>query len=577
MRVCPIINRTVTVFILVVLFAGFSAVSARSSLHDQLSEDFKVLSGYIVKKVGDDFIVDLDRSSGLVKGDVFSVLGAGEQIVHPVTGKIVGTLDTVKGFLKVIRLKKGYSFARRIKGSKTFKAGDPLRRYENTPALFWDYTGKGRNMSQQVESLLPHLQWQDFDTAQHSKPKTIGPPGEPKPALYFILTDMKLEVRGTDFVPLHVYEIKEPLVEKDNFPPAIAPAVTAVGKTTKPEPPVFKTEMKNSYSVLFEGSRTVGNISGVTLMADFVDVDNRLLMAGTDGLKIFVYEVKDRLKQITTIDIPVPGRILTVKWWEPVKTRLYLAVNTWYDHSIHSMIFAFGDNRLGLAADKLKRILGTFDLDTNGSAETLMGQKLDREEFFGRDIRQLALINGKIRMSRPKIKLPGRFTVVGGTITDLTGDGKVEAVFIRGGILYIYNGKKQLYASAKKMGGSLSYLIYDIDSVFKDVKTIHAFMEVSPLPADLDGDGRPDLLAIASNLPSVSSPGMGIKPTESQLTVLKFKEGRFIKGSLGEQMEMGIQGITVFNNRVLFVVSTPESLLGKEGSSHLLDYPLEMQ
>lgn len=573
MRVYPIANRTVTVFILVVLFVGFSTISARSSLHDQLSEDFKAISGYIVKKVGDDFIIDLDRSSGIVKGDIFSVLGIGEQIVHPVTGKVLGTLDTVKGFLQVIRLKKGYAFARRIKGSKSFKAGDPIRRYENTPALFWDYTGKGRSMSQQVESLLPHLQWQDFATAQHSRPKTIGSPGEPKPALFFILTDMKLEVRGPEFIPLHVYEIKELLAENDNVPAAVAPAVTAPEKTTKPEPPVSRAE-KNSYSVLFEGSQTIGNISGVTLMADFVDVDNRLLMAGTDGRKIFVYEVKDRLEQITAIDIPVSARILTVKWWQPAKTQLYLAVNTWYDHGIHSMIFAFGDNRLRLAADKLKRILGTFDLDANGSAETLLGQKLDREEFFGRNIRQLALINGKIKMSRPPIKLPGRFTVVGGTITDLTGDGKVEAVFVRGGILYIYNGKKQIYASAKEMGGSLSYLIYDIDPVFKDVKTIHAFMEVSPLPADLDGDGRPDLLAIASNLSSVSSPGMGIKPTKSQLTVLKFKEGRFIKGSLGEQMEMGIQGITVFNNRVLFVVSTSESLLGKVGSSHLLGYPL---
>ena len=137
-------------FLLFTIFASpysISALTAQAAVIDQISQDFKPLDGYVIKSVGDAYIIDLDQRHGISPGDLFSVLGPGEVLTHPVTGKAIGTLDTFKGILKVTQLKKGYSFSRPLGGSTGIKIGDPIRRFENIPSIFWDYTNRGRLFS----------------------------------------------------------------------------------------------------------------------------------------------------------------------------------------------------------------------------------------------------------------------------------------------------------------------------------------------------------------------------------------------------------------------------------------------
>jgi hypothetical protein len=164
--------------------------------------------------------------------------------------------------------------------------------------------------------------------------------------------------------------------------------------------------------------------------------------------------------------------------------------------------------------------------------------------------------------------------VLGSLFADLTGDGQLETVFIRGSILYIYNKKNRLYASPKEMGGSLSFLTYEIDPTAKEIQPTSASFEVSPVAADLDGDGQLEILAVASELNFIGdiSAAPGIK--KSWLDVIKFRDGRFVKGTLGEEMATPLQGLVVDGKRVLFVVTAPGNIFGKGSSSHLLAYSL---
>ncbi|UCF91197.1 MAG: VCBS repeat-containing protein [Desulfobacterales bacterium] len=223
---------------------------------------------------------------------------------------------------------------------------------------------------------------------------------------------------------------------------------------------------------------------------------------------------------------------------------------------------------------RIPRILGTFDLDGDGRPETLFRQEFDKDYFFGSRINELKLSNGSLKDFRPNIDLPGRFTVLGSLFADLTGDGQLETVFIRGGLLYIYSGKKAVYTSPQQMGGSLSFLTYAVNPSAKNVMFTSASFEISPVVADLDGDGQLELLAVASdrNIVGTLKAAPGIK--KSWLSAVKFRDGRFDMGILGEEMDAPVPGLAVPDDRVLFVASKPTNIVGQGGRSDLLAYPL---
>ena len=119
-------------------------------------------------------------------------------------------------------------------------------------------------------------------------------------------------------------------------------------------------------------------------------------------------------------------------------------------------------------------------------------------------------------------------------LADLTGDGKIENAFIRNGKLYIFNGKKRIYKSLKKMGGSLSFLTYDVNPGFKDSKPTTAAFEISPVAVDLDADGRRELLASAAERSILGSLKVSAGLTKTWISIFKYDGGRFSSGTLGE-------------------------------------------
>jgi hypothetical protein len=505
-------------------------------------------------------------------GDLFSVLKPGRKVVHPVTGKVIGTLEEPKGFLKITRIKTGFSFARTVGPEAKISPGDPIRRYESLQAFFWDYSGKARQFGSRLEKELSWLIWQPYNATLRSEPETRKSPDKTQLALYFILSENRLDVRGPDFTLLHRYQLSGEVIDepKEAFVPLRPP-----DRHTVKDIPDLK---KGGYSVAYDRSESLGTLPGVTVMADFIRSDGQLLMATTDGLRLNIFEITDTLTPMAAAQTPYPGQILAVKWWQPKKRRSpYLTVNFWIDNKVSSLIYALEGSRLTLVKDRISRILGAFDTDGDGKPETLLGQTYDREVFYGRDIKELMLTSGKFRLTKPALTFPRRFTVLGSQIADITGDGKLETIFIRNGVLHVHHGKQRIYSSTKKMGGSISILTYDIDPTTKDVMTTSAFFEVSPVVKDIDSDGRLEILVVSTDRPSIGAPGIGAGIKESQIAVLKHLNGRFEIGKIGSQMDRPIQGLAASERRILFVATEPEMFLGKNGKSHLMALPLAMR
>jgi hypothetical protein len=84
---------SIVIAVLLVLVTG----TVRAGTLEEIVQDLQPVPGYVVLPVQDEFLIDLAASHGVTSGDLFSVVAPGEPITHPVTGKLLGTLDGSKG------------------------------------------------------------------------------------------------------------------------------------------------------------------------------------------------------------------------------------------------------------------------------------------------------------------------------------------------------------------------------------------------------------------------------------------------------------------------------------------------
>lgn len=536
-----------------------------SSCYADIANDFKPIDGYVVKAGESEFIIDLDGKHGIEVGDIFSVMGPGEELVHPVTQKKIGRLEEVKGVLKVTRISDGFSFARPIGEAAAIKRGDQIRRFSLLTAVFWDYSDANRPLFEHLQNALPTLTWQDYKTSQVERPPKPSALVEQNTALIFIVQNDILEVRDSQYGLLRKYPLGEAFTMSgagaSNAPPAtIVGAQAAYEKNT---PPI----------VNYGPSSAMAHLSDNTLMADLLKQNGERLLAATDGNKIRIFSVLKAEKQLSLLaegKIDGYGKILTLKWWQPKDDgMLYLAVLAWTDEKIDSTVFKLHNNQLMKVVGGLDSILGSFDLDNDGRPETLLSQNFNADSFFGRTIQEMYWHNSQLKQKDITLELPSKFTVIGGLLADLTGDGELEAAYVRNGSLWVYSGQKRIYVSSRQMGGSLSALTYKIDPTLLDYRSTSVFFEVAPIAVDIDADGRQELLVVSSDQSSIKAPGLMTTIDKSHIAIFNYENGAFVKGTVGEPIDAAIQGLGADGGQILFVATDPGSLFDQGGSSQL--------
>lgn len=542
--------------------------SSGAAVPEEIARDFAPLSGYVVMPADGEFLIDRGAADGIAAGDLFSVVRPGEQIVHPVTGKALGTLDRVKGFLQVTRVRPGYSHARPLEVREKIVSGDVIRRYELIPAAFLDTTGRGKPIYERLRTALPGLEWRIV--AAHADGKASLPEGT---MLAFVLESGRLEVRGPDQI-LRSYEI-EGGKGGGTLPP------TASRESADKSPEGRGMLSGGGGGAVGKGSSADfavrGELPAGTIMADFVRDGDRLLLAVTDGTRIDVFAVGDNLVRLGGGEPPRSGHVYSLHWWKPQPdgTPLLAATVAVDENEAYSptasqtvigVVFTLPEGHLTPIPGELPYLLGSFDRDGDGIPETLLGQSFDRDIFFGDRVREIRLKEGTLAIGEPSFPIPRPFSVQGTLFADLTGDARPETVFVRNRTLFVYQGTKLLYESSRQMGGSLSVLTYDLNPRAKDRLTTTVAFEVPPVAVDLDGDGRLELVAIASE--GTGALGLGIR--KSWLATLDYRDGRFVRGTLGPELETPLQGLYLDRNGVYVVATHPPSALTRQKRKSLL-------
>jgi hypothetical protein len=554
------------------------AVQSWATPIDQLEKDFSPVSGYVVMAAGSEFIIDLDSSQGVTVGDLFSVVEKGGDIVHPVTKKVIGSLDQVSAVLKVTRIKSGYSYAVKVRGDVDPAAGTAISRFDSIDAVFQDHTGKSEALEAKVKAALPSFQWQGGGESAQAD-------------LVFEAGVTALQVRDQSGQLLRSYPV---VADKVVAPPTahVVPTGT-VPQAALNLPAPAPVAMPQQGAVTYQSHTQVGNFQGGALsmefprfvkigqfatktqMADFENYNNELLLATTDGSSIDVFKVTDSLQPVGKGDSETAGSILALSWWQPSSGGLYLVAVVWGDDQVETDVLQWDGQSLQAVVVGRSQILAGFDADGDGTSELMLGQDFSRENFYGSRFSAYQLQAGQLENIEVPIELPSQFRVVGGLLTDLSGDGRPESVFVRNRRLYVYSGKDQIYKSNKEMGASVSGVTYDVDPDAQNPMITTASCEVAPVAADLDGDGRPEVVAISAEGSFLQAAGVASSINQSWLSVLKYQNGMMLKGTLGDKLERPLQGLAVVNGQALMVATDLGGLMDGNEATYVLGVPVK--
>ncbi|PNU21657.1 hypothetical protein C2E25_00040 [Geothermobacter hydrogeniphilus] len=574
------------------LFAAGNAAAV--DLLAAVGHDLAPASGYVIMPVDGQYLIDLDASRGTRVGDLISVIRPGERVVHPVTGKILGSLDEVTAVLKVTRVKNGYSYAEVVDEREKISNGAVCKRFS---ALSAALVGGDREFYDALRKALPDLEWQGQFVAGE----------QPEVDLVFALTGETLNlmdarggrVRGYDlklFGAVPTRNVKTDATSPAAPAPVPVPRVTSVPVPAPAPVPVPVPVVKGSLQTAPAGRGVVdfgrfgnlGELAERVQMAAFHRAEKDLLMATVDGKSLRVYRVTDgpRLVGETRIGNGVV-QPLTVAWWQPkADGRLYLVVSGAeeddrnYGNEVYTRmagaVIEWRDGKLVPVVNRLRWFLGSYDRDGDGRPETLLGQRFDLDITYGKVV-ALSLDGSSLKETPVPFELPQEFVVPGSLMADLTGDGKLEVVVVRHGYLSIFAGKKKLYQSSEQMGGSLDSLTYDTNPGSVDLLHRTVNFEVPPAVADIDGDGVLELVALAAEGNSVKVQGLFPSIEKSWVAVVKFRNGLFEKGRLPGDRENPLQGVWAERGRVLVVESRTSSQLKQAGSSYLLQFVFDQK
>ncbi len=443
-------NLVRTLYLAVLLVCGSAFNLNASPLGSRIAQDFTPTSGYLIQSSGNEYLIDPGSGRNIAVGDLFSLVGPGEAITHPVTGKLLGTQERLKGILRLTRLKDNYAHSQAIGPLDSPKRGDVIRRYQDMQALFWDYTGQGEPLATELQTALPGLQWQAYATAQRLRPASPAPVNAATTTLYFILTPTALEVRAPDFELIHRYPTNATALPSQPVPAPVSPPALAV------LPPVTGGAVQPGGEPLWNYSSLKGAPIGVEA-GDF-DGDGRQEVAIAFNDRVEIGRLTpEGYQMLGVIRLAAGSQAYALDAADLLKSgrpQLYLsAMNS--NGNPAGIAIEFSKGRFRTSITKIPWHLRRVELPGEGTV--LLGQEYDSRgrEFAGAVFRVQRSAHELVKGA--PLPLPKRVNLYG--FTAFSDQGRtLYACIDDDGYLLIQTAKgEQLASSADTVGGTESF------------------------------------------------------------------------------------------------------------------------
>lgn len=451
-------------------------LNALAELPEQLREDFSPISGIIIMPVGDKYLVDLDASSNLQEGDILTLVMPGEKIIHPVTQKVIGTLDIVKGFLQVTQIKSGYSYAKLLTSGITIKKGDQVKRFEQVPARL-ETNQPDPELTAELQQGLPQLQW-------------LNPTDVKAPLLIFTLAGNTLTVKNPQGRVFKTFYYKngqlsaptavtvqqnndafgvEPEKERSFLNQTINSVLGSVGLDKKDSrleaPGIIQAQKPIEEGTIWIGPRLEGNPVGVTV-GDF-DNDGQMETAIAMEYELLITRITEgHLQQLASVKFPAGTKLLSIDSIDLNNDgfpEIYLSAAS--GQVLNSQVVEFKNGNYQKTIGRIHWFLQVMDLP--GKGKILTGQALGEYETPFSDSPFQVQRTGKKLDRGKKLTVPKDVSIL--SLTPVSGSGN-DALYAfittSRGLQVATSRSKKLWKSSDSFGGSENsfYNTKDIDN-----------------------------------------------------------------------------------------------------------------
>ncbi len=587
-------------------FLLFWIFTVEAKTLEDLYQDFSPLSALVISIEGQEVILDKGRADGVHPGDLFTVYKQGKKIIHPTTKKVLGFLKIPIGKIEVQRLDENFSTALIIEAREKIKVGAPAIRFADQKVLIVEtVSGAALELLPLLKAKLPDLK---FELAKDIRFEELSSAYLAREGidLVFVTDGQRVRVYNRRLEILQIYglaglsqplsapapqvvppsprpQVPQPKTPSPLSPPSAPAPSGSKGYYVPPPPPppgqpVPETKSRYPYSTLTyrepiaPSFRKVGHLSEVVIDLEVGDADR-------DGAPEIIYLTPTTL-YITKYRAPGGwhyeyrgfGKILNFS----LGPKGWIALNVYVDgEGMRSLLLRFYQGQFEEVVKDANFILGFFDFDADGVKETLLAQSYDKEKFFGLPVYDVRPGQGGKLVYRRKIEVPLYFQILGAAFADVDGDGVREVLFLnKAKKLQIYKGRKKIWESNRKVGGSLYSLSVSSGSKHLNYKMAIS-AEVDPVVYDINADGVQEVLLVA-NKSAHRDLIPGIPAYESgEVLVLTRSPMGFALLPLTGTFEGPLQGLSIVGQEV-FVTYVRGNPFTQKGESFLLAFPLRM-
>lgn len=383
---------------------AFPLISA-AEVPEQLGRDLGQVPGYVVMAVGEEYLIDLDASKGISKGDMFAVVQKGEHVFHPVTHEVIGVLDEIKGFLQITRVKSGYSYAKLLQPAQSpISKGDEISRFYRIPTRFQPETAEQQATHAELKKNLPWLDWLSADS-------------EVKPLLTFQQLTGRLVVETKPGTVLFTYPFAAQTPAKVK--------VQAKAVVVSPQVPALSTALMPSSAIV---PPVISEVGGVWNSPAFDEVTVAMSVGDFDGdgqqeialvlgktLKI-VRNVQGELTELASLSIGtgfMPLALDSIDLDGNGRSELLLTVLRERTTTLASQLIEFEQGKYQTTILDIPWFLRAVEIPGEGTV--LLGQRmLDKQNPFAESLFRVQR-NGNQLIEGPFLSLPQHVGLYGFT------------------------------------------------------------------------------------------------------------------------------------------------------------------
>lgn len=531
------------ILFIAILIGSTSQVWAESL--ESLTADLSRIEGSIFFTSNGKTLINKGKTSGVHKGDLWTISEPGEIVKDPATGKTLGQLNTPIAHGLTVKVEQEFCEITYtcIQPNCKIKQGQIARRFDEIPVIFQDATGEGIGLYELLRSKLPHLKWETYTRTQGA----FTQPVQVNHIFIHAAQDMVTIWSGGETIALY---------KTSSLLPKEQPTTTSIGQGTIPG-----LKSGSTSQLTYESFRHVGSL-------DFLVDHVELTKVDTSNNLYFVYLSK-RTLAIQPADKPERfsysydgfGEVIGIS----IGTNGLIALNIYIPkEGFKSRILHFNGDHIEVVAKNIPYAMSFFDLNGDGTKETLIGQNFDKEDLFGAAIHKLE-ITGNDVVKKESFSVPAAWNINGAFIADINGNGALDYGYYNvGKKLVIYERNRLLYESAEPLGGSIKSI--QVEATLPGISNVKTFIIWSP-PAVVK-TGETSIIAIAANENTFWNM-VGGTPSKGTVGVLYPTGGKLALRKLNTAFDGPVQSVFTYKDELYVVVVNGDFFTGT-GQTHIL-------